>query len=323
MKNLPPVKSRKNNLIQAFAVGALFANSMGIAFAGTSADHEHTHTSEPSITIGHKVVNGNVSVIMGLDGFAGGNVGVSSGPDGLLIVDDMLPGFEHKLEDVLDTLKTCQDCGDLKYLINTHWHFDHAGNNEHFGDDTVLIAHESARALMAVEQNIKALNMAVPATKKGGLPDFTFVKKSSVHFNGEEIELMHFPNSHTSGDIAAYFKQSKVLHLGDLFFNGMFPFIDLEHGGNVKGMIKSIKTVLESYPADIKIIPGHGAVTDMKQLRSFLQMLEETTKVVQKAKNAGINLQAIQKQGLNERWDSWAWPFISTETWIAQVYKSL
>ena len=141
--------------------------------------------------------------------------------------------------------------------------------------------------------------------------------------DGEEIELTHFPKSHTSGDIVAYFKQSKVLHLGDLYFNGMFPFIDLEHGGNVKGMISSVEAVLEHYPADTKIIPGHGAVTDMMELRSFLQMLKETTEAVEKSKKAGMSLQSVQKQGLNERWASWAWSFISTETWIALVYNSL
>ena len=277
----------------------------------------------PSVTIENKAVSGNVSVVMGVNGFAGGNVGVSSGPDGLLIVDSMLAGFQHKLENVLSVLKTCADCGDLKYLINTHWHSDHTGTNEHFGGAPVLIAHETVRPLLATEQKIKAFDMVVPATKPAGLPDITFAKKSSVYFNGEEVELRHFPKSHTSGDIVAYFKQSKVLHLGDLYFNGMFPFIDLEHGGNVKGMISSIEAVIEQYPADTKIIPGHGAVSDMKALRFFLQMLKETTKAVEASKNSGMSLQATKKLGLDKQWKSWEWQFINTDTWIALIYNSL
>ncbi len=319
------MKSRKINILMVFLIGVLSVNSTELAFAGAApATADHTHAQkEPSITLGHEIVGGNVSVVMGMNGFAGGNVAVLSGSDGLLIVDDLLPGFQHKLENVLSTLKKCEDCGDLKYLINTHWHFDHAGTNEHFGSEAILIAHETVRSLLEVEQKLKAFDMVIPATKPAGLPDITFTKKSSVYFNGEEIELRHFPKSHTSGDIVAYFKQSKVLHLGDLYFNGMFPFIDLEHGGNVKGMINSIGFVLENYPSDTIIIPGHGAVTDMLELRSFLQMLKETTKEIEKSKKVGMSLPAIQKQGLNERWASWSWEFVSTETWIALVFNSL
>ncbi|MCP3672499.1 MAG: MBL fold metallo-hydrolase [Gammaproteobacteria bacterium] len=320
------MKWRRSNILIAFIMGVLSANSIGLVFAGTGpavSAVDASHTPKPSIGIGYEVVAGNVSVVKGLDGFAGGNVAVSSGADGLLIVDDMLQGFERKLEHIFSGLKKCAECGDLKYLINTHWHSDHTGTNEYFGGKAVVIAHETVRSLMAVEQHMKSFNKVVPATKHSGLPDITFTTKSSVYFNGEEIELIHFPKSHTSGDIVVYFKQSKVLHLGDLYFNGMFPFIDLEHGGNVKGMISSIEAVLKHYPADIKIIPGHGAVTDMMELQSFLQMLKETTKTVEESKMAGMSLQSVQKQGLNQRWASWEWDFISTETWIKLVYNSL
>jgi len=318
------MKLRKINIRIVFLIGLFSINSVGLVFAGAApATADHTHEQKPSIALGHEIVAGNVSVVMGMNGFAGGNVAVLSGLDGLLIVDDMLPGFQHKLENVLNVLKKCEDCGDLKYLINTHWHFDHTGTNEHFGSEAIIIAHETVRSLLEIEQKIKALDMVVPATKPAGLPDITFTKKSSIYFNDEEIELRHFPKSHTSGDIVAYFKQSKVLHLGDLYFNGMFPFVDLEHGGNVKGMINSIEFVLEHYPSDTKIIPGHGAVTDMVKLQSFLQMLKETTKEVKQSKKTGMSLPSIQKQGLNERWSSWSWEFISTKTWIAQVFNSL
>jgi len=294
------------------------------SFAGAgSGGHDHTHVPGPSVAIGAVEVGGNVSVVMGLDGFAGGNVGVLSGPDGLLIVDDMLAGFEHKLENVLSTLKTCADCGTLKYLINTHWHFDHTGNNDHFGGGAVLVTHDTVRPLFQKEHNIEAINLIVPEKTRDGLPDITFAQNASIYFNDEEIELTHFPKSHTSGDVVVFFKGSNVIHMGDLYFNGMFPFIDLDSGGNVKGMIRSAEAALKRYPADAKVIPGHGPVSDMKGLRSYLDMLKQTTEVVEAAKKAGKSLEETQKQGLDERWASWAWSFVSTETWIALIYNSL
>ncbi len=320
------MKPRKSSVLIILIMGVLFANSLGSVFAGAGSGASatgETKTSKQPITIGYEVVAGNVLVVKGLDGFAGGNVAVLPGADGLLIVDDMLHGFERKLEQVFSAVKRCDDCGDLKYIINTHWHSDHTGTNEYFGGKAVVVAHEAVRFLLADKQEIKSLEKVVPATKPTGLPDITFTTKSSVYFNGEEIELTHFPKSHTSGDIAVYFKEANVLHLGDLYFSGMFPFIDLEHGGNVQGMINSIEAVLEQYPADTKIIPGHGVVTGMTELRVFLQMLQETTKTVEKSKKAGMSLKSVQKQGLNKRWASWAWDFISTDTWIALVYNSL
>ena len=285
--------------------------------------HDHSHVPGPSVAIGAQAVGGNVSVVMGLNGFAGGNVGVSSGPDGLLVVDDLVPGFQHKLADVLATMKTCADCGDLKYLINTHWHFDHTGNNEHFGAAPVVIAHDTVRPLLAAPQELKMFNMKFPAKTPAGLPDVSFATEASVHFNGEKIALTHFPKSHTSGDIAVYFTKSNVLHLGDLYFNGMFPVIDLEHGGNVIGMIRSLEAVVQGYGADTKVIPGHGAVSGIKEVQAYLTMLKATTKTVEKAKKAGMSLEAIQKQGLDSRWKSWAWNFVPQETWIAMIYNSL
>jgi len=315
-----------NRFVVALCSGLALSTMSAAAHAGAGpapAHPDHSHTPGPEVAIGPIAVGGNVSVVMGLDGFAGGNVGVSAGPDGLLIVDDLVPGFQYKLEDVLSTMKTCTDCGEVKYLINTHWHFDHTGNNEHFGGAPVVIAHENVRPLLASPQDLKLFAMHFPAKSRAGLPDVTFAGKASVFFNGEEIELTHFPKSHTSGDITAYFTKSKVLHLGDLYFNGMFPVIDLEHGGSIKGMIRSIETVLEHYGPDIKIIPGHGPVSDMKELRGYLEMLKDTTKTVEVAKKAGMSLEDTQKQGLDERWKSWSWQFVPTKSWISFIYNSL
>lgn len=286
-------------------------------------DHSHTHAPEPMVEVGLTKLSDNVSVIMGTTGFAGGNVGVSSGPDGVLIVDDLLPGFEKRLEAALAGIPDCEDCTQPKYLINTHWHFDHVGTNDHFGGPAVLIAHENVRPLLATAQEFKSMGMKFEPKTEAGLPEVTFAQKASVHFNGEEIELAHFPASHTTGDIVAYFKSSNVLHTGDLFFNGMFPFVDFEHGGSIKGMIKSVEMLLVKYPDDVTIIPGHGDIANKAELRTFLSMLKETTSVVEAAKAKGLSLAEIQKAGLDEKWSSWSWGFVSVEGWIAMVYNSL
>ncbi len=313
---------KKLNSFLTIIVSSLLLSST-LAFAGASHAESHTSEAKEDIKIGHQKVSKNISVVMGLNGFAGGNVAVLSGKEGLLVVDDMLPGFHHKLQKVLNTISECEDCAKVKYLINTHWHFDHTGTNEYFGDEAVVISHKSVRELLKNDQTVKAFNMVVPATKPAGLPDITFTTKSAVHFNGEEIELIHFPNSHTSGDIIVYFKSSNVLHLGDLYFSSMFPFIDLEFGGNVKGMIKSVESILKNFPKDTIIIPGHGKVSNMSELATFLNMLEETTKEVQSYKQSGMSLESIQEKGLHKRWDSWTWNFIDAKTWISLVYNSL
>ncbi|MCW8914422.1 MAG: MBL fold metallo-hydrolase [Magnetovibrio sp.] len=314
---------RTTSFFVSLATAAFFCSASTVAQAGAGHAADHSHVPGPSVKVGASEVNGNVSVVMGLDGFAGGNVGVLTGPDGLLIVDNFMPGFQHKLEHALNTLKTCSDCGDLKYLINTHWHFDHSGNNDHFGDNAVLITHETVRPLYQKQHDYPEMKMVVPKKTRAGMPDITIAQKATIYFNGEEIELMHYPKSHTSGDVAVYFKGSNVVHLGDLYFNGTFPYVDLDNGGNVLGMTATIEAALEHYPADAKVIPGHGPVSGMVELKAYLDMLKETTEIVRDAKNAGMSLEEVQKKGLDERWSSWSWVFISTDAWIAQVYNSL
>jgi len=308
------------------ALAAAIVLGASNAFAGTGPapnTHDHTHTPEPTVEVGVTKVSGNVSVVMGTNGFAGGNVGVSSGTDGALIVDDLLPGFEQRLEAALAGIPGCTDCARPKYLINTHWHFDHVGTNDHFGGPAVLIAHDTVRPLLAAPQEFKFLGMKFEPKSEAGLPDISFAQKASLQFNGERIELAHFPASHTTGDIVAYFTASNVLHTGDLFFNGMFPFIDFEHGGKVKGMIKSVEKLLADYPDDVAIIPGHGVLAGKAELRTYLAMLKETTRSVETAKAKGMALEDIQNMGLDPKWQSWNWVFVDTKGWIAMVYNSL
>ena len=144
----------------------------------------------------------------------------------------------------------------------------------------------------------------------------------SIHMNGEEIQAIHYPEGHTDGDAVIYFKGSNVLHIGDHWFNELLPYVDLGSGGTVQGYIANIKRTLDEVPDDIKIIPGHGALANKKDLRNFYRMLEETVSLVTKKMKSGKSLDDIKKEGLQEEWKSWSWSFISTERWIETIYKS-
>ena len=265
-------------------------------------------------------VAGNVSVLMGVGGFSGGNVGVSAGEDGLLIIDDKLAPMSEKLEAKLAAMNK----GDVKFLINTHWHFDHTGANGVFGSKkAIIVAHENVRKLLESPQELKAFNMKLPASPKEALPTITFKQSTSLHFNGEEIQVIHMPNGHTDGDSVIYFTNSNVLHMGDHFFNHLFPFIDLEHGGSVKGMARNVAQAIDRFPADAKVIPGHGALGSMEDLKAFHEMLVATTKIVEDHMKAGKSLEQIQVEGLPKKWDSWQWEFFDTKGWIGIVHTSL
>ena len=304
-------------LILAFVMAG-----MGSVNATHNQPKKSDHSNGKEVTVGIVPVAGSVSMLIGQGGFSGGNVGVSAGPDGILIVDDKLKTFSHKIEARLKELKTCSNCGDLKFVINTHWHFDHTGGNAYFGGDAVIVAHDNVRKLMAAPQEMKFFKMKIPAAPDQALPVVTYRDSVSVHFNGEEIRVTHFPNGHTDGDSVIYFTKSNVLHLGDQYFNGLFPFIDNEHGGNVLTMTRNIGDIIKMFPADAKIIPGHGPLGDMKNLKEFHAMLKETTKIVQDRIAEGMTLKEVQSFGLPDKWKSWSW-LISTDGWLAVLYGGL
>lgn len=298
----------------AFAAGPAWAG----AGAGHSHDHQISQAKAPDIKIGSVPVAGAITMLMGVGGFSGGNVAVLPGPDGLLIVDDKLEAFSEKLA---AELKKFTSDGP-RFVLNTHWHFDHTGGNKRFAD-AVIIAHDNVRKHMAVDQEFKALKMSIPASPPEALPDVTYNDRLTVHFNGEEIQLLHLPGGHTDGDTVVYFKTANVLHLGDLFFNGMYPFVDIAHGGNALALARNIDDVIKRFPADAKIVPGHGPLATMDDLKAYLDMLSATTMFVQNAVMAGKDVKTIQAEGLPEKWKKWEWPFISQAMWIDLIHQSL
>jgi len=247
----------------------------------------------------------------------GGNIGVSAGPDGILMVDDQYAPLAEKIRAALGKLG-----GDKpRFILNTHWHGDHTGGNPTFGRDGVIIAHQNVRNRLATRQEL--FGKPVEPLAKEGLPVVTYENSVSLHFNGEEIRVVHFPNGHTDGDGVVFFTKSNVVHMGDLMFAGMFPFIDLEHGGDVDGFARNVEAVLKTLSPDAKIIPGHGPLSTPEDLKSFHKMLVETTAVVKKKIAAGKSLEEIQKEGLPQTWAAWGNGFIKTPQWIETIHKSV
>lgn len=257
-------------------------------------------------------VAGNIYALFG----QGGNIGISYGADGLLTIDTQFERIADKIKAELRKIGSDKP----KFTFNTHWHGDHTGGNVIFGQDAIIIAHENVRdRLLNTTQFRGETRMPTP---KAGLPMITYNEGLSVYFNGEQIKAVHFPKGHTDGDTVIFFTGSNVVHLGDDFFAGRFPFVDLESGGSVEGLVKNIGTLIQMIPSDAKLIPGHGAVSTMDDLKDYHQMLIETTLMVRKAMKEGKTLEAIKKQGFPEKYKQAGSGFISADAWIETIYKS-
>ena len=239
---------------------------------------------------------------------AGGNIGVSVGPDGILLVDDQFAPLAEKIRNALNKLSE----GPLKFLVNTHFHGDHTGGNVVFGAEAHIISHTNVRKRLQIE-----------SSPQEALPVVTFDDSLSIHFNGEEIRVIHFPNSHTDGDSVIFFTESNVVHMGDLFFSGRFPYVDLNSGGDVEGLIKHIEKLVAKLPPDVKLIPGHGPLSDIDDLKMYHQTLVATTDIIRDQIEAGKSLDEIKAAGLPKKWRSWGAGFISTGRWIEIVHLSL
>ena len=260
-------------------------------------------------------VSGNVYMLEG----AGGNIGVSVGDDGILIVDDQYAPIADKIRAALKGIADKK----LRFILNTHWHGDHTGGNVVFGPEAPIIAHDNVRKRMSTEQKSEIFKRTTPAAPKEALPVVTFNQNLTVHFNGEEIRAIHYPHGHTDGDSVIFFTSSNVVHLGDNFFAGKFPFVDLDSGGNVEGLTKNIGEIIEKIPAGAKLIPGHGPLSTIDDLKTYHNMLLKTSDVVRQKIAAGKTLDQIKTEGLPDEWKSWGTGFIKTDLWLEIVYKSL
>jgi glyoxylase-like metal-dependent hydrolase (beta-lactamase superfamily II) len=286
--------------VAVVAVG-LFANSSAIA-------------QEEELTVSATQLRGPLHLLQG----RGGNVVASIGLDGVLLIDNDYAQYGAAYEEVLADLS--QSLLSPSFVLNTHWHGDHTGNNEFWGiRGAVMIAHSNVRTRLAIRQEISALDMVVEPSADIALPLVTFSDSIALHFNGSDIEVQHYPAGHTDGDSVIYYLNENVIHTGDLFFKDVFPFIDLSSGGSVKGYIANVEAILKNVDDETLIVPGHGSIAGKADLERFLQMLEATTAAVTASLAGGMSVDDVVAKGLGEEYVSWGKGFIKEAQWIQTI----
>ncbi len=253
-----------------------------------------------------------------LESGGNGNVGVVADPDGVLMIDAMEEEMAGKLRAALKTLPG----GDrVRVLVNTHWHWDHVNGNKAFGPTAVIVAHENTRALNAADQPM--FGGTIKALPAGALPVLTYSDRMAAHAGGLTLRLVHYPRAHTDGDTVIFIDALKIVHMGDMFFNGRFPFMDVPHGGDIDNWVRQLDVILAAVPDDVRIIPGHGPLAGKGELKAFRDMLHDSAELVRERMNEGKSLKEIQAAGMPERFESWTKGFMPVPGWLELVYRSL
>lgn len=256
------------------------------------------------VTIEHNEVANNIYMLTG----AGGNMLMSSGDDGVFLVDDQYTQVAERIAEKIQELSG----EEVHYILNTHFHGDHVGSNMWFANNqsSTIFAHDHVRERLSNDDSFN----------ETGLPAITFDSAITFHFNNDTIYVFHLSNGHTDGDSAVWFKNANVLHPGDLFFNKRFPFIDLKSGGDVDGYIANVEQLLNRITDDTVIIPGHGPLANKADYQSFLNMMKKTKAEVDAMKQSGMTLDEVKTKGLSDKWKDWSWSFINEERWITTLY---
>ncbi len=252
-----------------------------------------------------------------LEGF-GGNIGVSAGEDGVIIIDDQYAPLTGK---VMAAIRRLSD-KPIRFVLNTHWHPDHTGGNERLGKEgAVIIAHDKTRDFMTAAQLIDGLKEAFP---DAAIPVATFSDTLTFHMNGETIRAFHVPNAHTAGDAVVHFQEADVIHTGDAYFNGFYPFIDVERGGSIDGMIAFYEDLIAMAGPQTKIIPGHGAVANRDNVRTYQEMLIDVRGRVAAAIEAGTSLEdLIAAEPLKDLDPVYGGNIIKAPDFLAMVFREL
>ncbi|MFT4817594.1 MAG: cyclase [Pseudohongiellaceae bacterium] len=284
--------------IQKLAATCLLLGGISASVAVLAQDDRFAN-----VTIETVPVTGNISMLIG----SGGNIGVSTGADGLLIIDDQYAPLAAKIRAAL--LQLGSDTP--KFLLNTHFHGDHTGGNADFGTASIIIAHENVRGRLVAGDS-----------PSSALPVITFDDDVTVHFNGENITLIHMPRGHTDTDSVVMFEDSNVIHMGDHFFNGGFPFVDLASGGTVQGYISNLEKALSWIDDDTSVIPGHGPLGTKADLLAFYNVVKDTSITIRVMKSQQMSAEEAVVEGLGDEYESWGQGFINEQRWIETVFAS-
>jgi glyoxylase-like metal-dependent hydrolase (beta-lactamase superfamily II) len=263
-------------------------------------------------------VGGNVYMLQG----AGGNIGASVGEDGIVVVDDQYAPLADKIQAALKGITDKP----VRFIINTHYHEDHTGGNDFFQKQAPIIAHDNVRKRLqegGQAGNGGSLHMENKPRASEALPIITFDHDVTVHLNGEDIRALHFPAGHTDGDSVIYFPKSNVVHMGDDFVTYGFPFIDVDGGGSIDGMISGVEGAIAKLPADVKIIPGHGNVSTLDDVRAYVKMLKETRAAVQEGLERKMTLADMKEKKILDPWKKYSGDFVSEDVFLETLYNSL
>lgn len=251
----------------------------------------------------------------------GGNIAVSLGGDGVLIIDDDMSPLTAKLQQAIAGITNEK----VRFVLNTHWHFDHTGANEVMGKEgAVIIAHDNVYKRLQKGQYMEAFRMDVPPAAHSALPVITFNKDMTVHWNNDTLDLVHVAPAHTDGDAIVYFQAANVVHMGDLFWNGIYPFIDGGSGGSTAGVIAAVAAALQRMDENTKVIPGHGPLGNKAELQAYHDMIKTVYSRIKKLKDAGKTMEDVVKMTPTAEFDaSWGAGLFTGEQWTQMVYSTL
>lgn len=252
---------------------------------------------------------------------AGGNIGLLSGDDGGILIDDQYAPMVPRIKSAAAQLSEQP----IRMILNTHWHGDHTGGNESFGKEgVVIIAHDNVRHRMSASHFSKFFDSEVPPSPAAALPVITFAADLTVHLNGHTVRVEHVPPAHTDGDSIVWLTEANTVHLGDIYFNGLYPFIDLDSGGSVRGMLQATESVLSRIDANTKVMPGHGPLSDREGLARYANMLRNVIQRVDALIADGKSLDEIVAAKPSAEFDDeWGKAFIKPDAWLSLVYRGL
>lgn len=272
----------------------------------------HAQTAEVTITV-EKLAPG-VAVLFG----QGGNIGVSYGPDGTVLIDDQFAPLTPKIQAAVAALPATP----VKFLINTHWHGDHSGGNENLGKaGAVILAHDHVRDRMATEQ-VRGTARIGPSPAVA-LPVITYHDGIKLHLNGDVVRTMHVGHAHTDGDSIVFWEKAKIVHMGDVFNRNGFPFIDLDSGGSAKGLLAGVARVLSMIGDDAVVIPGHGAIGSKADLAAYHAMLADVIGAVEKARGEGKTLEQVIALAPAAKYRTASGGFSNPTNFLTAIYRSL
>jgi cyclase len=248
----------------------------------------------------------------------GGNIGLSVGPDGAFLVDDQFAPLTPK---ILAAIGSVTD-RPVRFVLNTHWHADHTGGNEHMGKaGALIVAHDNVRRRMSTKQFIEFIKREEPAAAAGALPVVTFSEGVTFHFNGDEVAVVHVPAAHTDGDAIVHFRAANVVHMGDVYVRYGYPFVDQSTGGTLSGMIAAVERVLPLIDDRTRVIPGHGDVGDRTSLRRYRDMLVAVRERVRRQVAAGASLERVLASKPTADLDAeWGKAFVKPDDFVRVAY---